>query len=50
MAELSTSNGDYDFGKFLQNVLNALYVAKMKWLIPTDQKASVSIVVQARLP
>lgn len=46
MTELSASNGDYDFRKFLQDILDAMQMAQVKWLVSADQKASVSVQVQ----
>jgi len=41
VAELSASNRDYDLRKLLQNVLDAMQMSQVKWLIPSDQKPSM---------
>lgn len=46
MAELSAPDGDYNFRKFLKNVLNAMQMAQMKWLVSPDQETPVLIRIQ----
>lgn len=50
VTELGTTDADYYLGKFLQNVLDTLYVAEVERLIPPDQQAPMPILVQAPYP